>query len=138
MTTKSTLTIATTLVTVAALVGFGILPTELTASTRAISEDPGDVAMVVDNGLIVTERSPFDLPNTTLRFEPAAAHSYVVSRSPAGLEGEFGPALTFGFPGASAPLDDDSEEVAFPPGFPFFGTTYTSLFVSTNGEITFT
>src|SRR5262245_42215706 len=101
------------------------------------SQDFGNVAMVVDNGLIVTEQSSFDLQFSTLRFEPNGPHSYTVSRSHAELDPDYGPMLSFGYPGASAPLDDDSQEVTFSAGFPFLGKTYTSFFVNTNGEITF-
>src|SRR5262249_38180910 len=44
----------------------------------------------------------------------------------------------FGYPGATRfPGDDDTQEVAFPAGFPFFGTTYASVWVNTDGNVTF-
>src|SRR5262249_7527692 len=54
------------------------------------------------------------------------------------LDADFGPELTFGYPAATLfPGDDDTQEVPFPAGFPFFGTTYGSVWVNTDGNITF-
>ncbi len=95
------------------------------------------MAVLVDNGMMVTASNPFDLNSTTLRFEPAGTNQYTVSRMPAALDPDFGPELTFGVPGVPFPGDDDSQEVPFAPGFPFFGTTYTSAHVNTDGNLTF-
>src|SRR6266478_1765503 len=54
---------------------------QLEARSNGVNDDVGDVAVIADNGLIITERNSFDLPSTTLRFEPAGGHSYAVSRS---------------------------------------------------------
>ncbi len=114
------------------------MPATLAAGPNAVSQDFGDVAVLVDNGLMVTRRNLFDLAGTTVRFAPAGDHRYTVSSAPGAPESAFGPALTFGFPGATEfPGDDDTQEVAFPAGFPFFGTTYSSVWVNTDGNITF-
>jgi hypothetical protein len=61
-----------------------------------------------------------------------------VTSAPAALDPGFGPALAFGYPGATEfPGDDDTELVAFPAGFPFFGATYTGVWVNTDGNVTF-
>src|SRR5438034_6527012 len=79
----------------------------LASGPNAVSQDFGDVAVIVDNGLIVNRRNLFDLPsNTTLRFEPASGHAYSVSTSQAGMDPNFGPGLAFGFPDAPYTLDD--------------------------------
>lgn len=115
-----------------------IVPVKQAHGPNAVSQDFGDIAVVVDNGLIVTSRNPFDLGGTTVRFDPAGDHLYGVTSSAGILDPEYGPALTFGFPDATRfPGDDDTENVAFAAGFPFFGTTYTSVWVNTDGHITF-
>jgi hypothetical protein len=95
-----------------------------------------DVAVLVDNGMMVTPSNPFDLNGVTLRFEPAGDHRYTVSRAPAALDPDFGPALTFGVPGIPFPGDDDSQQIGFSAGFPFFGTTYASAHVNADGNVT--
>src|SRR5262245_53002376 len=65
------------------------------------SQDFGDVAVLVDNGLMVTRQNPLDLAGRMVRFEPAGDHLYKVS-SPSGvLDPDIGSALTFGYPGAT-------------------------------------
>jgi hypothetical protein len=114
------------------------IPVKQAAGPNAVSQDFGDVAVLVDNGLMVTARNLFDLNGTTIRFSPAGTGQYTVSSAPGTLEPDFGPALTFGYPAATDfPGDDDTQEVAFPAGFPFFGTTYASVWVNTDGNLTF-
>jgi hypothetical protein len=114
------------------------VPGNLAKGPDAWSQDIGDVAVVVDNGLMVTSQDRFDLSfPTTLRFDPAGPGKFTVSRSAASFDTSFGPELTFGYPGATLwPGDDDSQEVAFAAGFPWFGTTYSSVFVNTDGNVT--
>jgi hypothetical protein len=102
------------------------------------SQDFGNVAVLVDNGLMVTGKNPFDLNGQMVRFEPAGDHLYRATSSPGAIDPVFGAPLTFGYPGATEfPGDDDTQEVAFPAGFPFFGTTYRSAWVNTDGNVTF-
>jgi hypothetical protein len=116
-----------------------IKPAAQAAGPAAVSEDVGEIAVIVDNGLMVTPRNLFDLSfSTTLRFDPAAAGKFTVTRSSGVLDTSFGPELTFGYPAATLyPGDDDTQEVAFAAGFPFFGTTYSSVWVNVDGNVTF-
>jgi hypothetical protein len=114
-----------------------IVPVVRPQGPPATSQDVGNVAVLVDNGLMVTRKNAFDLAGRVVRFDPAGTGRFMVSSSPGALEPEFGPALTFGFPGTLYPGDDDAQEVAFPAGFPFFGSTYTSVWVNTDGNVTF-
>ena len=115
-----------------------IVSSHLAHGPDAASQDFGDVAVIVDNGLIVTKRNLFDLAGRIVRFEPAGGDAYTVSRRSGAIDPDFGPALTFGHPGATDfPGDDDSQAVAFPAGFPFFGTTYASVWVNADGNVTF-
>jgi hypothetical protein len=108
----------------------------LAAGPRAVSQDFGDVSVLVDNGLMVTHQNLFDLDGTTVRFTPAGDHLYTVSAAPGAVDPDVGPALVFGMPGTSFPGDDDSQEVPFSPGFPFFGAVYGSVWVNTDGNVT--
>jgi hypothetical protein len=108
------------------------------AGPNSVTQDFGNIAVVVDNGVMVTSRNLFDLNGRSLRFTPVSGAAFTVSSSSSTLEPDFGPALTFGYPGATAfPGDDDTQEVGFVAGFPFFGNTYTSVWVNTDGNVTF-
>ena len=109
----------------------------LAAGPNSASQDFGDVAVLVDNGVMVTSRNLFDLNGKTLSFEPSGPLGYTVSQSTAVIDSDFGPELRFGYPGAVFPGDDDSQEVPFTAGFPFFGTNYYSAWVNCDGNITF-
>src|SRR5262245_29094589 len=61
----------------------------------AVSEDVGDVAVIVDNGLIVTQRNLPDLDGIKVRFEPVGDHLFTVSSAPGILDADYGPELTF-------------------------------------------
>ena len=118
--------------------GKPVIPGSLARGPDALQQDFGDVAVLVDNGLIVTSHNLFDLEGTTVRFDPAGDHAFTVSSSAGALDPDLGPSLTFGYPDATTyPGDDDTQAVAFPAGFPFFGTTYTSVWVNADGNITF-
>jgi hypothetical protein len=112
-------------------------PMRLAAGPGAVSQDFGNIAVLVDNGLMVTSHSLPDLSGIAIRFAPVGDHLFSVSRSPAVPDPVYGPELTFGLPGVPYPGDDDSQEIAFPAGFPWFGTTWPSVWVNTDGNLTF-
>src|SRR6476619_709637 len=101
-------------------------------ASAAVSQDVGDVAVVVDNGSIIiqpTPANPIDLPlPTNLNFNPAA-EGFAVAFAPA----NFDPAI-----GAALPLSDDSTAEVSLGGFsfPFLGVSYSSIFVNSDGNIT--
>jgi hypothetical protein len=112
-------------------------PVPRAGGPAAVSQDFGDVAVVVDNGLIVTHRNAIDLDGRDIHFVPAGGNAFTVTSAAGALDPAFGPALTFGFPAASEwPGDDDTQQVAFPAGFPFLGTTYSSVWVNIDGNVT--
>ena len=96
----------------------------------AVSQDVGDVAVIVDNGGIIIPARPanlFDLPLPSgLSFVPGA-DDFTVSFSDTSLDPVFGAALPLG--------DDDTFAVPFMAGFPFLGTTYTTIHVNSDGNI---
>ena len=101
------------------------------AAAPAVSQDVGDVAVIVDNGAIIvppTTLNAFDLDSRNIVFTPAPGGFSVASAAP-GLDANFGGTLPL--------TDDDSEEVPLGFAFSFFGTTYTSAWVNSDGNLTF-
>lgn len=97
-------------------------------------DDIGDIAIVDDGDGVFLPPLPFDLNGKTLSFVPAdpeaSAYRYEVRDggfdAPAAAAGEF---VLLG--------DDDSRQLALAFAFPFFGETYTSLFLNSDGNLTF-
>ena len=130
----------------------------IASAPNAVSQDIGNVAVIVDNGSIIIQPRPansFDLPvPSAIRFERPVTGSLVSGKgkkasgkgkkavetqtlsddsfsvffSTVGIDGTFGSNLGLG--------DDDTTEVTFSAGFPFLGTTHTSIFVNSDGNIT--
>jgi hypothetical protein len=98
---------------------------------RPLSGDVGEVAVVVDQGSIVTAPRPdrpFDLPlPTRIDFTPDAM-GFAVSASNGPLEPAGGTVLAL--------ADDDTVEVGLGFDFVFFGATYRSVFVNSDGNLT--
>lgn len=108
------------------------------AESRAANspaQDAGDVAVIPDSDGVVTRRNPFDLASQTLTFTPAtpftAAYTFQVSG------GSYDQAAAAA--GTPVPLaDDDSHEFPIGFAFPFFGNSYRSVYVNSDGNLTFT
>ena len=100
-----------------------------TGARPAADRDDNNIAILEDtNGDLILRANPFDLANTGLRFEPAGA-GYAVTTTGAEFRAALGRTLTLG--------DDDSvaQTIAFP--FEFYGRRFTSLFVNSDGNLTF-
>lgn len=97
----------------------------------AVSMDVGDVAVIVDNGAILIPpqlANLFDLTlPTNITFMPGM-DQFGVAFAAGVLDPVIGGSLGLG--------DDDTTEVTFPAGFPFLGTTHTSIWVNSDGNIT--
>lgn len=91
----------------------------------------GDVAVIVDDGSIVVHASQLDLEELGVQYDPQKKGGFRASASGAPVSDERGDKLDLD--------DDDSEEVQFPAGFKFrfFGKAYQSMFVHSDGNITF-
>jgi hypothetical protein len=101
----------------------------LAATVRpAADRDENNIAILEDQGDLILRPNPFDLANRGLRFEPAGS-GYTVSTVDAAFRAALGRALTLG--------DDDSaaQTIAFP--FRFYGRSFSSLFVNSDGNLTF-
>jgi hypothetical protein len=90
--------------------------------------DENNIAILEDRGDLITRPNVFDLANSGLRFEPAG-RGYSVSRTGGEFRDALGRRVTLG--------DDDSsaQTIAFP--FDFYGRRYTSLFLNSDGNLTF-
>ena len=100
-----------------------------TGARPAADRDENHIAILEDsNGDLITRANPFDLANRGLRFEPAGA-GYAVTSTGAEFRSALGRTLTLG--------DDDSvpQTMAFP--FTFYGRSFTSMFVNSDGNLTF-
>jgi hypothetical protein len=80
----------------------------------------------------------FDLDRQTLRFTPNGAGGYDVSLSPlspTSFDHDLGSSIT-----SRVRPDRDDGSVLFPVGFsfPFFDSSYNTIFINANGNITFT
>jgi hypothetical protein len=101
----------------------------------ALSADIGDIAVIEDDGTLVMPSNPFDLDGQTILYTPNPAGGYDVSSTTTPLDNEVGTKITQ----FSLGLNDGFAQVPFGSGFqfPFFGVTYTGVFVGTNGYLTF-
>ena len=101
------------------------------ARTLGATRDVGQIAVIEDDGSIVLPNNPFDLSNTVLRLTPAGSGIYTITRQSGSLNTNFGTSITL--------ADDESRQITFQAGFQFsfFGANYSSAFISSDGNITF-
>ncbi|HYM11778.1 MAG TPA: hypothetical protein VEU62_13670 [Bryobacterales bacterium] len=98
--------------------------------------DIGNIAIVDDSEGAVVRPNLFDLGGLTLRFTPAGsgAAQYTAATQP----------LAFDAAAAQAGVvlaglgDDDSRLVQLPFSFPFYGQSYSSIYINSDGNLTFT
>ena len=100
----------------------------LAATPPGAAADVGDIAVLQDEGDIITPANTFDLQGTGLRFTPRAG-GYDVSRIDASFQSAIGDPVTL--------QDDDSVPGTIPFTFTFYGVTRSAAFVNSDGNITF-
>lgn len=93
--------------------------------------DSGDIAVIETDPTILQPGEEFDLVDKTLTFTPKPGGGYTISTAAGSINPNLGTDLALG---------DDASTAALALGFtfPFFGTSYTSVFVNSNGYATFT
>ncbi|MCH8305286.1 MAG: T9SS type A sorting domain-containing protein [Candidatus Marinimicrobia bacterium] len=95
--------------------------------------DEGDVAVMVDDGTLIRPpaANPFDLDGMTLLFTPNDKGGYDVDKVAFSWDSSFGTNVGAG--------DDTNHNIDFIAGFsfPYFGITWDSVFVRSNGNVTF-
>jgi uncharacterized protein (TIGR03437 family) len=105
------------------------------ALTEELSEplqDQGHIAIIDTSRGVLPPINPIDISNLTLRFEPIGSSGYRGSAGPAT------PSFEAREQGLPLGLDDDDfDEVELPFDFPFFGNNYSTVFVGSDGHVTF-
>ncbi|MBI2818920.1 MAG: hypothetical protein HYX73_02985 [Acidobacteria bacterium] len=108
------------------------------APTAAV--DIGNIAVLPDDGTLVTTANSFDLDQKNLLFQPVAG-GYTVQAGAGGFDATAaGQGILLNPSPASNPQnigDDGSREVPIGFSFPYFGSSYTSIFVNSDGNLTF-
>jgi hypothetical protein len=89
----------------------------------------GQIAVLVDEGDLALPQNAVDLQGTALRFSSTSG-GYAVSRVDLPLEAGAGTRVTL--------TDDASTRVSLEFSFPFYGKTYSEVFVNSDGNVTFT
>jgi len=106
------------------------ITTTATAARPLADRDENHIAILEDqNGDLIIPANPFDLENSGIRFEPAGA-GYGVTGVAAEFRSRLGRRLTLGDDDSSAP-----QAIAFP--FDLYGRRVTSMFVNSDGNLTF-
>lgn len=90
--------------------------------------DIGQIAVLLDEGDLALVANAMDLQKAGVRFSPAGG-GYSVSRVDLPLEPDSGMPLSLG--------DDASQLVSLDFTFPFYGKTYSQVFVNSDGNLTF-
>jgi len=90
----------------------------------------GNVAVLVDDGGLVVPPDAFDLEGGGVQFT-SSRRGVRIAVAEGALDGELGGKVTLG--------DDESLPVEFADGFrfPFFGHTYSGMFLNSDGNLTF-
>ncbi len=104
---------------------------EIEAPPRALRSDAGNIAIIESTGGVVIEPNVFDLNGQNVMFLRGGA-GYTATSGPSSfseLARTNGSTVTL--------LDDDAKEVFLPFAFPFFAGTHLSVFVHSDGNVTF-
>ena len=99
-----------------------------------VSRDVGDIAVIEDDGSLVAVPpflSAFDLDGLKMHFSPNGSGGYDVSFVTFSFDTQLGTNVNAG--------DDTNHEITFSGGFTFsfFGTTWTDVWIRSNGDVTF-
>jgi len=97
--------------------------------THGLLPDEGDVAVIQDDGTIVSGPNLFDLQGKAILFVPVSATAYAVTTRTE--------VFTAGT-GTRVPLaDDDSKNVPLGATFVFYGQRYSTINLNSDGNLTF-
>ena len=95
----------------------------------AVSQDIGDIAVIEDDGTLLLARNSFDIRNAGLRFERNGSGGYDVTQTTASFRTALGRRVTL--------TDDDSKSETIPFAFSYYGRSFTSVFINSDGNLTF-
>lgn len=91
--------------------------------------DIGEIAIIQDEGDVIAPPNPFDLRGAGVRFTANADGGYDARRIDGAFRTTVGRALALG--------DDDSTAEASTFGFRFYGQSHTTVFINSDGNLTF-
>ncbi len=101
-------------------------------TSPSAARNVNDVSIIEDDGTLISPVNFFDLSTLKIHLTPTATGSYIITSQTSLIDRtNLGTRLTLG--------DDDSKEIKIQNGFrfPFFGESYDTLFVNSDGNITF-
>lgn len=107
----------------------------LAAQPRPRAQDVGNIAVLEDNGDLVLRPNPFNLNGRTVTFQPLDGNA-TRYRFQTGGDTYDAQAASAGSP-LDGLGDDDARLVALPFAFPFYGSSYSQVFVNSDGNLTF-
>lgn len=105
-------------------------PALLLQEKPTILQDAGDVVIIEDDGTLIQQPNPFNLAGRSFRFEPAGSTAYKISATSAILD----TSRTTSIVGLT---DDDSREISTGFTFEYYGVSYSSVLVNSDGNLTF-
>ena len=109
----------------------------LSRATPAVNRpDIGNLAIVDDSEGVVLRPNRFDLNGLTVRWLPGGTTASQYTEAAIALQYDTA-AASNGTPLAGLG-DDDARLVRLPFTFPFFGKTYDSVYINSDGDLTFT
>ncbi|MEZ5356191.1 MAG: hypothetical protein R2762_26450 [Bryobacteraceae bacterium] len=102
------------------------------ATRKAASRDEGNIVIMDDTG-VVSRRNAFNLDRRFVLFRGVAGGQYQFETG----QGGYDETLSATGETLSGLGDDDSRERTLPFAFPFYGKSYTRVFVNSDGNLTF-
>lgn len=93
------------------------------------SQDIGDIAVLEDDGTLFLKQNAFDLRSAGLRFERNGSGGYDVTRIDPSFRQNLGSRVTL--------TDDDASRQTMAFSFPFYSGSFASVFVNSDGNLTF-
>jgi hypothetical protein len=122
------------------LKSYALTDAQAVKSSGPSLRDTGDIAIIEDDGTIVIPPSGFSLKNSSVLFAPDG-DGYRISSGGVGFSTDFGSRLGYFLIGENKLGDFDNayRDVSLTgPRFQFFGVYYDTIYIGTNGYITFT
>src|SRR5262245_3193301 len=120
--------------------GVSVSSESILSATGPVFTNVGDTAVAEDDGTVIFSPTRFNLKNSSILFTPTG-DGYRISSADIGFTRDVGGRLGFFFGADQKPEDGDNgyRDLQLPEAqFPFFGKFYDTIYIGTNGYITFT
>lgn len=106
----------------------------LRAAATPPGKDIGNIAVMYDSGGIVSRRNPFNLASKGITFTPASGFTRYRFET---VNSTYDELAATGGAGLEGLGDDDTRRIELPFAFPFYGKTWTEMWVNSDGNVTF-